>query len=147
MACMFMAIFETIMVQEIQLPELPRPNLQRREWKNLNGRWAFTFDEAKAKDAIASREGFADRKIMVPFFWTCNLSEVQDTSHYKGWYHRRIEIPRQWKGKRLFLVIGAAEYETEAWLDGKYLGKYKGGYTPFEMELTDLAKPSCTSIA
>ena len=143
MVCMFMAIIETTMAQEIPLPEHPRPDLQRREWKNLNGMWDFTFDETKVKDAIASREGFADRKIMVPFSWTCKLSGIQDTAHYKGWYHRRIEIPRQWKGKRLFLVIGAAEYETEAWLDGKYLGKHKGGYTPFEMELTDLAKAGC----
>ena len=32
--------------ESIPLPEHPRPDFERAEWINLNGHWAFTFDEA-----------------------------------------------------------------------------------------------------
>ena len=35
-----------------------------------------------------------------------------------------------------FLVIGAADWHTTAWLDGAPLGTHQGGYTAFEFELT-----------
>src|SRR5258708_29865965 len=33
---------------QIPLPEHPRPDFQRVEWLNLNGRWRFAFDSADA---------------------------------------------------------------------------------------------------
>ena len=35
----------SIYAQEIPLPEHPRPDFQREQWQNLNGTWAFTFDD------------------------------------------------------------------------------------------------------
>ncbi|MBR4755413.1 MAG: hypothetical protein IK076_00565, partial [Bacteroidales bacterium] len=35
----------------IPLPEHPRPDFERSQWMNLNGHWAFTFDEALATKA------------------------------------------------------------------------------------------------
>src|SRR5205085_4470518 len=50
-----------------------------------------------------------------------------------------VEIPNQpaWKNKRVILTIGAADFFTEAWCNGKHLGRHEGGYTPFEFDLTD----------
>src|ERR1051326_3586524 len=59
-----------------------------------------------------------------------------------GWYRRAIEIPvnEAWKGKRVILTIGAADFFTDCWCNGKYLGHHEGGYTPFEFDLTDALK-------
>src|SRR5258705_12627809 len=56
-----------------------------------------------------------------------------------GWYRRSIEIPANeaWKGKRVILTIGAADFFTDCWCNGKHLGHHEGGYTPFEFDLTD----------
>lgn len=75
-------------------------------------------------------------KINVPFGWGSKLSGVENKAH-KGWYGRSITVPEQWRGKRIYLVIGASEWDTKAWIDGKPLGDHQGGYTPFEFELTD----------
>ncbi len=41
-----------------------------------------------------------------------------------------------WEGKRIFLNIGASDWETQVWLDGKHMGSHQGGYVPIEIELT-----------
>jgi hypothetical protein len=33
-------------------------------------------------------------------------------------------------GRRVFLVVGASDWRTSAWLDGQKLGDHQGGYTP-----------------
>jgi hypothetical protein len=59
-----------------------------------------------------------------------------------GWYRRAIEIPANeaWKDKRAILTIGAADFFTDCWCNGKHLGHHEGGYTPFEFDLTDALK-------
>lgn len=56
-----------------------------------------------------------------------------------GWYKRQIDIPDHpaWNGKRVILTIGAADFFTDCWCNGKHLGHHEGGYTPFEFDLTD----------
>ena len=56
-----------------------------------------------------------------------------------GWYRRRIKIPANefWKDKRIILKIGAADFFTDCWCNGKPVGRHEGGYTPFEFDLTD----------
>ncbi|MEW6157371.1 MAG: sugar-binding domain-containing protein [Verrucomicrobiota bacterium] len=63
-----------------------------------------------------------------------------------GWYRRRIQIPNDpiWEGKRIILTIGAADFFTDAWCNGKHLGHHEGGYTPFEFDLTDAMERDST---
>ena len=119
-------------VLDIPLPEHPRPDFQREGFINLNGHWHFTFDEALAAGPAESY----DMNIMVPFPWGSALSEVPDSADV-AWYSRQITVPSEWAGKRVFLVVGASDWETTAWIDGQELGSHQGGYTPFEFELTD----------
>ncbi|HET8762310.1 MAG TPA: hypothetical protein VFM12_02780, partial [Gemmatimonadales bacterium] len=126
----------------IPLPEQPRPDFARAEWLNLNGRWRFAFDSADQGVQAGWSNGQlpGDAQILVPFSWAAPLSGIGDTTSI-GWYARSITIPEAWKGKRVFLVIGASDWRTSAWLDGDSLGTHQGGYTPFSFELTERAKP------
>ncbi|HWN93666.1 MAG TPA: glycoside hydrolase family 2 TIM barrel-domain containing protein [Methylomirabilota bacterium] len=56
-----------------------------------------------------------------------------------GWYRRRVTIPSgpAWDGKRIILTIGAADFCTDCWVNGKHLGQHEGGYTPFEFDIMD----------
>ena len=127
----------------ILLPEHPRPDLQRADWLNLNGTWAFRFDADGAGERArwfdTAPAGFPQR-ISVPYSWGAPLSGVADEADV-AWYARTIRVPAEWKGRRVFLVVGASDWTTSGWLDGQPLGSYQGGYTPFELELTKLARP------
>jgi hypothetical protein len=127
----------------IPLPEHPRPDFERPDWVNLNGDWAFRFDPADAGererwfDAVAASA--FPLTIRVPFSWGSPLSGVGDEADI-AWYARTIRVPEGWKGKRVFLVVGASDWKTAGWLDGQPVGGRQGGYTPFELELTKAAK-------
>ena len=129
---------------EIPLPEHPRPDFQRAAWLNLNGSWEFRFDEKDEglEQNWAEGQGSVEfpETITVPFSWGSKLSGIEDRADI-GWYRRSIEVPKQWRGNRVFLVVGACDWLTTAWLDGNELGSYQGGYTPFEFDLTPYLKP------
>jgi galactose mutarotase-like enzyme len=123
------------------LPEHPRPDFQRAQWLNLNGRWEFAFDpqDSGERDGWPTHGLPAGREILVPFSWGTPLSGVPDSADI-GWYARNITVPKAWRGRRVFLVFGASDWQTTAWLDGRKLGNHQGGYTPFSFELTQ-ARP------
>ena len=128
--------------EPIPLAEHPRPDFQRAEWLNLNGRWRFRFD---GDDAGLKEKWFAGRAefpgtIVVPFPWGSPLSQVKDEAPI-AWYSREVLVPPSWQGRRVYLIVGACDWETQAWLDGQPLGAHRGGYTPFEFELTPHIKP------
>ena len=134
------AIEET---RAVPLPEHPRPDFERAEWVNLNGEWSFRFDGT----GVGERERWFDTapagfplKIRVPYPWGSKLSGVPDEAEV-AWYARTIRVPEGWKGKRIFLVVGASDWKTDGWLDGAPLGGHRGGYTPFELELTKAVRP------
>ena len=125
----------------IPLPEHPRPDFERQDWINLNGTWQFEFDSLnKGLDQkwYTANVPFHEQ-IMVPYSWGSKLSGLPDKADI-GWYRRAITVPSSWKGKRIFLVIGAADWLSRAWLDGNDLGEFQGGYSPFEFEITSLVK-------
>jgi hypothetical protein len=121
----------------IPLPEHPRPNWQREAWINLNGPWSFQFDAADVGERNGWHRGTlpGTLSILVPFPWGSPLSGVKDEAEI-AWYARSVRTPAAWKGQRVFLVIGAADWRTTVWLDGHELGSHEGGYTPFEFDLT-----------
>lgn len=132
-------------VDSIPLPEYPRPDFQRADWVNLNGRWQFAFDKADAGERAGwfrPNGGMPDvHRILVPFSWAAPASGVGSDSANIGWYARSVTVPASWRGRRVFLVVGASDWKTHAWLDGQSLGAYQGGYTPFSLELTRAMHP------
>ena len=138
MLCLFLTN-QAFSQATIPLPEHPRPDFERSEWLNLNGNWDFEFDK---KDEGEKAQWFKGTKkftkiISVPFPWGSPLSGVKDEADI-AWYSKKITIKPEWKGKRVFVTIGASDWKTTVWLDGKELGSHEGGYTPFSFELTNL---------
>ncbi|MBI5601508.1 MAG: glycoside hydrolase family 2, partial [Gemmatimonadetes bacterium] len=129
----------------IPLPEHPRPDFERAEWVNLNGRWRFAFDPSNSGEKAGWAAGAlpGTREILVPFSWGSALSGVADSGDI-GWYSRSITVPSSWSGRRLFVVFGASDWRTTVWLDGTKVGEHQGGYTPFSVEVTAPAKPGTT---
>ena len=59
--------------------------------------------------------------------------------HEVGWYRRTVRIPENeaWRGRRVILTVGAADFFTQAWCNGHSLGANEEGFTPFEFDITD----------
>ena len=83
--------------------EHPRPDRKRSDWINLNGTWNFEIDNAKVGiyKKYFERDTL-DGKIIVPFCPESRLSGVANTDFRNAvWYRRNIEIPAEWKEKRV----------------------------------------------
>jgi hypothetical protein len=112
--------------------QYPRPQLERDEWKNLNGLWDFII----TSDSLDIPKKF-NEKILVPFPVESALSGVKKKvgKGNKLWYKTTFSVPLEWKGKQVALHFEASDWETEVWLNGEKLGAHKGGYDHFKFIL------------
>ncbi|MDE6544225.1 MAG: beta-glucuronidase, partial [Muribaculaceae bacterium] len=120
-------------------PEYPRPQFERGDWQNLNGEWTYTFDFGKSgmDRKLYESKGF-DGKITVPFCPESELSGVQYTDFIPAmWYHRTIEMPADWKGKRTMLNFQGVDYFSSIYIDGQLVGRHWGSSSPFGFDITD----------
>ena len=127
----------------IPRPEHPCPQFERLEWVNLNGKWSYCFDFSKSgmERGLASSGGFAD-EITVPFCPESKLSGVGYTDFIEMmWYHRKLEVPLEWEGRRVLLHFGGVDYESEVFIDGKEGGRHWGGVVSFFHDITELVEP------
>jgi len=124
---------------EVPRPEHPRPDFQRSDWINLNGSWQFEIDNQKK----GLESGYASGKdlmgtIVVPFPPESKLSGVHELNFMESvWYRRKVKIPPDWHDARLILHFGAVDYESWVWVNGMPVCHHKGGYSPFESEITE----------
>src|SRR5258707_5381829 len=51
-------------------------------------------------------------------------------------YRRHFRLPPDARGRHVFIDFDGAMTASTVWINGKKLGEYKSGYTPFSFELT-----------
>lgn len=115
------------------LPEYPRPTLERSDWKNLNGEWAYAIREKGEVEPAAF-----DGNILVPFAIESSLSGVQKNVGEKNelWYKRLFTVPSAWKGKQVKLNFGAVDWKADVFVNDILIGSHQGGFTPFSFDIT-----------
>lgn len=120
--------------------------MMRAEWVNLNGSWEFA-ETNDTKISFLNETKFPD-KITVPF---CRESELSGLGR-KGfvtnvWYRRQFDVPQSWGEKRVLLHIGACDWLTTVWINGKEVGQHQGGSVAFSFDITEfLTGPSNTVV-
>ena len=115
------------------LPEYPRPIMERKEWKNLNGLWEYAI-----RPTGTQQPADMDGQILVPFAVESSLSGVMKTLGKENelWYSREFTVPSSWKGKNILLHFGAVDWQADVWVNGVKMGQHRGGYTPFSFDIT-----------
>ncbi|MCD2346748.1 glycoside hydrolase family 2 protein [Clostridium guangxiense] len=130
------------MATSIVRNEYPRPNFERKSWLNLNGDWNFEYDDNNEglKNKWYENSKFS-RKIIVPYVFQSELSGINEQEiHDIVWYSKDINIPEEYKNKRLILNFGAVDYKADVWVNGEHLINHEGGHVPFSVEITDVLK-------
>ncbi|MBK0383915.1 beta galactosidase jelly roll domain-containing protein [Pedobacter sp. SD-b] len=147
-------------------------NISSRHNLSLNGKWNYiidpyengfydyrrqAFDQSETgkggfyddvkqtnKGSLIEYDFDHDATLDVPGDWN---SQAPELKFYEGsvWYRRHFNFePKQ--NKRYIIYFAAANYETHVYLNGKKLGMHKGGFTPFQFEVTGKLKNGENSI-
>ena len=61
-------------------------------------------------------------------------------------YRRKLPIPAEYAGKRLFLQFDGAGHIATVYVNGQKAGHHRTGYTAFRVEITDLVTPGEDAI-
>jgi len=112
-----------------------------RSSRSLNGQWQLRRD---AEDIGTAEAWYDDTEwpddgdrfsVSVPSAW----EETDELSDYTGvvWYRRSVDLDSVPEGKRLFLRFGAVDYHATVYINGVECGDHRGGYLPFEVDVTD----------
>ncbi len=137
-------------------------NIDARETLSLNGSWKYIidpyqmgyldyrqkpFDQSKSgkggfydnltsmeKNSKAEYNFDFEPTLQVPGDWN---SQDARLLFYEGtlWYKRDFVITPS-ADKKYFLHFGAVNYESHVYLNGKKLGVHKGGFTPFQFDVS-----------
>jgi beta-galactosidase len=112
---------------------------------NFNPDWKFI----RADEAGAAEQRFDDSKwLRVSTPHTFNDTDTFDDWSLLGhrgeqnqwggrtWYRKTFTLPKSYQGKKVFIEFEAVRQVAEVYLNGKYLGISKTGFTPFGFDLT-----------
>ena len=77
--------------------------------------------------------------IQVPFCVESLLSGVIESVEpdQRMIYRRSVNIPQQWRSKRLRLHFEAVDYQCIIFINGKEVGRHSGGYDAFYVDIQD----------
>ncbi|WP_419195129.1 sulfatase-like hydrolase/transferase [Novipirellula herctigrandis] len=117
--------------------EYPRPQLQRKNWLNLNGKWDYAITSIDQEEHPTQWAG----QILVPYCLESKLGGVERSLDEKEtlWYHRRFDV-EQTGDERQLLNFEAVDYRCEVFVNAKSVGTHQGGNNPFSFDITDSVK-------
>ena len=105
----------------------------------LKGDWLFGLDPVNVgMDQEWFQPDFpVDKwdKVTVPHCFSVDPRYYRYTG--TAWYLKRFSKVNFPDGHRAIIRFEAVFYKAQVWLNGKLVGEHEGGYTPFEIDVTD----------
>jgi hypothetical protein len=111
---------------------------------SLDGTWEFFPDPARMLTAATLGSTGPGRAIRVPGPWQAQFEDLRDYSGV-AWYRRTLTVPADDRSDAVTILhFGAVDYHTTVWLNGEQIGTHEGGYLPFDLDVTGVARPGET---
>ncbi len=101
------------------------------------------FDQSMQLPGTTDAAGLGVALSMQPTVSKEGLARLYRKNAFIGpvYYRRGVEIPSDWKGRHVTLMLERALWESQVWLDGKEIGKRNSLSTPHEFDLSEWATP------
>jgi beta-galactosidase len=118
-----------------------RDSFQLINWKFYKG----DILSAESGDKI-SEDGWEN--VTVPHTWNAEDVLTKGDHCYQGigWYRGSFDLPQAQKSRRYFIRFEGVCLVSDVFINGKYLGRHKGGYSAFCYEITPHVKQSRKNI-
>ncbi|WP_169853051.1 glycoside hydrolase family 2 TIM barrel-domain containing protein [Anaerohalosphaera lusitana] len=102
---------------------------------SLNGHWDFcpVPDEGFSNTGENAGQWY---EIEVPGEWVMQGFAVEQGKFAA--YRRKLDVPEDWDGQRVKLRFDGVYSVCRIWVNGQPAGEHSGGFTPFEVDVTDL---------
>src|SRR5678815_4252566 len=103
----------------------------------LNHNWLFR-DQAQPSATGTAFNDSAFKRVTIPHTNKLLPWHGFDDKEYEfvSIYRRHFGLPVELRDRRVFVDFGGVMTAATIWINGKRLGEYRGGYTPFSFELT-----------
>ncbi|WP_350351303.1 beta-glucuronidase [Microbacterium sp. A8/3-1] len=112
-----------------------------RDLVKLDGVWKFAIDSRLPEEPWSSVLD-TPLEAAVPASYNDLFTDPAIRDHV-GWvyYQRSVQVPRGWTGERILLRFDAATHSAKVYVDDQLVGGHVGGYTPFDIDVTDAVRP------
>ncbi len=103
---------------------------------DLSGVWDFKLGKENYENNVSFENS---EPIYVPASYNDQKDTEQYRNHY-GWvyYKKEYTLPSFFEGRRIVLRFDAVTHKAKVLLNGEIIAEHKGGFLPFEVEITDL---------
>jgi len=116
---------------------------ETREIRNLSEVWNFALDT----EGVGEIEKWFSKKLSgtiampVPASYNDITNDPEIRDHIGDvWYETEFWVPVSWQDKRIFARFGGVSHSAKVWVNGKEAMTHKGGFLPFEADVSDLLK-------
>lgn len=111
----------------------------------INNNWVFykgDIDVSKIENSLTEKKAQWET-VNIPHTWN-NIDATDDTPGYYrgiGWYKKSIFIAEAERPKtKTFIYFEGANQVADLYVNGKWVGQHKGGYTRFHFDITAFLK-------
>jgi beta-galactosidase len=118
-----------------------------RRTYSINGNWLFRAGAPAGSDTPGFDEsGFT--RVSLPHSNIDLPWHSFDDKKYQlvSTYRRHLRVPDTWRGKRVFVDFGGVMTAAKVTVNGHAFEEYRGGYTPFSLELTPHLKYGADNV-
>jgi beta-galactosidase len=113
----------------------------------INRGWRYSPKMTDAAHASDFDDSSFDRVVVPHTNVRLPWHSFDDKSYeFVSIYRRPLNVPAETQGKRVFVDFEGVMTASTVWLNGKKLGEYRGGYTPFSFELTHHLDPGGKNV-
>ena len=81
-----------------------------------------------------------------PYFGR-NSTKAKWVMHQEWWYATQFVINEDLTGKVVRIDFDGVDFQCEVWLNGHYLGKHTGAFSPFSFDVTEILRSSKQRLA
>jgi beta-galactosidase len=110
---------------------------------SLDGAWSFHPSPPRGFEKLAEKTAKGFKPIEVPGDWTMQGYSVKPWT--PAGFLKTVAVPADWKGARIILRSDGAQSLATFWVNGKLAGTHEGGFTAFEMDVTELCRPGAAN--